>query len=533
MGAGGRDGGKERGGDAAGEGNAAVALGRKHRKRERRKESGLFDRREICSVAGRVTSLDELLRQARRLRFADAVLEQRYRDNWQAEAVQRGRVTMGLAIVFVAVAGWLNSLSKLDYVEDAMAWAVHYRFFVLVPWWALGILSSFLPGHGRRAEWVNAAVTVGVLWGVTLLSLGYAKAYGGLGSVMSLDFFVVFASSVLVLPIRLRVLVMVAGAGTVGAMVAVRVLMPEAATLAALVAINFPLTAVVVVALGWGRERTQRTLFAQQEHMRQLAAQLEEKNVELARLSGEQAEFMTIAAHDLRAPLATVRGYAALLRGGKLRDGEAQAKALGEIEGQSTRMLSLVNDYLGTHAAEGMARVARRERIDLAAAAWAAAARHGAAAAEKRQTLRVSTDGGPAGEPTWAKGDADLLAQVVDNFVTNAVKFSPMGTEVRIEAGVTATTSGGQQWVRLAVVDAGPGIAAEEQAGLFKKFGRASTKPTAGEASHGLGLAVAKRLAEAMGGKVGCQSPVHPGGTGTRFWVELPAGAESQANVAR
>jgi signal transduction histidine kinase len=491
-----------------------------------------------------VTSLDELLRQARRLRFADAVLEQRYRDNWQAEAVQRGRVTMGVAIVFVAVAGWLNSLSKLDYVEASMAWTVHYRFFIMVPWWALGILSSFLPGHVRRAEWVNAAVTVGVLWGVTLKSLGYPKAYGALGSVMSLDFFLIFASSVLVLSMRLRVLVMVAGAGTVGAMAAVRVLMPEAATLAGLVAINFPLIAAVVVALGWGRERTQRTLFAQQEHMRQLAAQLEEKNAELARLSGEQAEFMTIAAHDLRAPLATVRGYAALLRGGKLRDGEAQAKALGEIEGQSTRMLSLVNDYLGTHAAEGMARVARRERIDLAAAARAAAARHGAAAAEKRQTLRVSeAASGRKGEPesgraaardaVWAMGDADLLAQVVDNFVTNAVKFSPMGTEVRIEAGAATTASGGPEWVRLAVVDAGPGIAAEEQAGLFKKFGRASTKPTAGEASHGLGLAVAKRLAEAMGGSVGCQSPVHAGGTGTRFWVELPAGAEDRANAER
>jgi signal transduction histidine kinase len=483
-----------------------------------------------------VTSLDELLRQARRLRFADAVLEQRYRDNWQAEAVQRGRVTMLVAIVFVAVAGWLNSLSKLDYVEASMAWTVHYRFFIMVPWWALGILSSFLPGHGRRAEWVNAAVTVGVLWGVTLKSLGYAKAYAGLGSAMSLDFFLIFASSVLVLPMRLRVLVMVAGAGTVGAMAAVLVLMPQAATLAGLVAINFPLIAAVVVALGWGRERNQRTLFVQQEHMRQLAAQLEEKNAELARLSGEQAEFMTIAAHDLRAPLATVRGYAALLRGGKLRDGEAQAKALGEIEGQSTRMLSLVNDYLGTHAAEGMARVARRERIDLTAAARAAAARHGAAAAEKRQTLRVSEAASAreaSRDAVWAMGDADLLAQVVDNFVTNAVKFSPMGTEVRIEAGATTATSGGQKWVRLAVVDAGPGIAAEEQAGLFKKFGRASTKPTAGEASHGLGLAVAKRLAEAMGGSVGCQSPVHADGTGTRFWVELPAGAEGSANVER
>ncbi|HQY05683.1 MAG TPA: ATP-binding protein, partial [Lacunisphaera sp.] len=72
---------------------------------------------------------------------------------------------------------------------------------------------------------------------------------------------------------------------------------------------------------------------------------------------------------------------------------------------------------------------------------------------------------------------------------------------------------------RLEVSDEGPGIALAEQEALFRKFSRASTRPTAGESSHGLGLAVAKRLAETMGGSVGCESTP---GAGATFWIELP-----------
>jgi signal transduction histidine kinase len=99
--------------------------------------------------------------------------------------------------------------------------------------------------------------------------------------------------------------------------------------------------------------------------------------------------------------------------------------------------------------------------------------------------------------------------------VTNALKFSPPGAPVRLEV----QTAADHPRARLAVVDRGPGIALDEQPNLFRKFGRASTRPTGGEASHGLGLAVAKRLAEAMGATVGCDSET---GRGATFWIELP-----------
>jgi signal transduction histidine kinase len=244
--------------------------------------------------------------------------------------------------------------------------------------------------------------------------------------------------------------------------------------------------------------------FAQRE-------QLEAMNAELARMNAEKNEFMAIAAHDLRAPLATVSGVA-----GQMRARAADAKT-GEgaalIETQAGRMLALVNDYLGAHAAESGTLPVRRERLHLGEVARAAARRHGPTAARKQQVIEL----GGEDVATWIEADAALLAQVADNFVSNAIKFSPAGTAVRIEV----QTADGHPWARLAVIDRGPGIAADEQANLFRKFGRASTRPTAGETSHGLGLAVAKRLAEAMGGSVGCESEA---GAGATFWVELARG---------
>ena len=136
--------------------------------------------------------------------------------------------------------------------------------------------------------------------------------------------------------------------------------------------------------------------------------------------------------------------------------------------------------------------------------------RHAPAAAAKRQRIDVV-----AGPVVWVEADAALLAQVTDNFVTNALKFSPAGAAVKL--GIAAAEDGSV--ARFEVTDEGPGIAPGEQAKLFQKFSRASARPTAGETSHGLGLAVAKRLAESMGGRVGCDSEP---GQGATFWIELP-----------
>jgi signal transduction histidine kinase len=109
--------------------------------------------------------------------------------------------------------------------------------------------------------------------------------------------------------------------------------------------------------------------------------------------------------------------------------------------------------------------------------------------------------------------DALAFSQVMDNLVSNAVKYSPHNTHVWVEAVSTPHA------VRIAVRDEGPGLSDEDQSRLFGKFARLSAQPTGGEHSTGLGLSIVKKMVESMNGKVWCDSEQ---GHGAVFVVELP-----------
>ena len=109
--------------------------------------------------------------------------------------------------------------------------------------------------------------------------------------------------------------------------------------------------------------------------------------------------------------------------------------------------------------------------------------------------------------------DRDRLGQVIDNLISNAVKFSDQGSTVRV--GLKAEDSA----VRIRVQDQGPGIPPEDQDQLFRMYCTASTEPTAGESSTGLGLAIAKKVVDAHGGQIALESTV---GSGSIFTVSLP-----------
>lgn len=450
-----------------------------------------------------------LERQLRRLRFSDTGWEARFHAERQTAGLTRVRIMLVVATFVVTGLGLADVAFSVRGVPDYVSLSLQLRFFVVAPIWLLALVSTRLPGHIGRADTLYATAMVGVCW-----TLAFMKWHNpiffprvGLMPVVVIDVTLALLISVFTFPMRFVHLATGTVLATVGTGVFFLITQPSgessdgrniAMTLASV-------GALVLVVMRY-REVAERRMFAQRE---QLAA----LNAELSRLNAEKNEFMAIASHDLRAPLAAVRGLAEELRAGRFREPEKSERAHAAIHDLTGRMLGLVNDYLGVHAAESGMLPVNLRRVNLQAQAEQAGERHAPVAAVKAQRVEVTP-----GAAVWVRADEALLGQVVDNFVSNALKFSPRGATVRLGLAVAVDGS----VARLEVSDEGPGIAGEDQAKLFRKFARTGAQATGGETSHGLGLAVAKRLAETMGSRVGCESPANADGTGAVFWVELP-----------
>lgn len=230
----------------------------------------------------------------------------------------------------------------------------------------------------------------------------------------------------------------------------------------------------------------------------------------LRQLNDTKSKFLGIAAHDLRSPLAVVQNYAEMLEDEEvLADTEKRAFILGRINAVTTRMLNLINDLLDISAIESGQLKLERLPTELVPFLQEALANHELTA--KMKNIKVVGEI-PAVLPN-AEIDARRIAQVIDNLISNAVKFSPAGTTVTLQASAENGS------VRISVTDQGQGIPEEEQKKLFQEFGKTSVKPTDGEKSTGLGLAIVKKIIIGHDGKVGVSSKV---GSGSTFYFTIP-----------
>lgn len=218
-----------------------------------------------------------------------------------------------------------------------------------------------------------------------------------------------------------------------------------------------------------------------------------------------------MAAHDMRSPLTVINGWVDMLRSGFAGElSEPALGALGHIEGASKQMLRLVEDLLDASVID-----AGRLTLDLQPVELSGHLRHHLESARllaAAKGIELATD--LAAGPAWVEADANRLRQVLDNLLSNAIKFSPSTSTVSIWLEPR-----GDRWA-IRVRDRGPGIPEEELESLFGAFERASVRPTAGERSIGLGLAITRRVVEAHGGRIDVESEV---GRGSTFTVELPA----------
>ena len=250
-----------------------------------------------------------------------------------------------------------------------------------------------------------------------------------------------------------------------------------------------------------------RAFAAMQEALQKLAA----SNERLTHLNNEKNEFLGIAAHDLKNPLAVVMMSAELIS--HTEDQSTLAKLGSAISDAASRMHSLITNLLDVNAIEQGKFTLPNRAPDLSELAEKCGSQNEPAARRKQINFRIGASLG-----VLARADRAATLQILDNLISNAVKYSPPNTTNHVH------TKPEQTEVAFSVRDEGPGISGEDQKKVFQKFTRLTARPTGGESSTGLGLAIVKRLAEGMRGSVRCQSVL---GCGATFTLRLPRWSES------
>ena len=230
---------------------------------------------------------------------------------------------------------------------------------------------------------------------------------------------------------------------------------------------------------------------------------------ELRRLSALRADFVSLVSHELRSPMAAVIGAARTLqeRWRNLTPDQREA-FLALIGDETNRLAILIGDVLHTSQIEAGTFSYSFADVDLGRLVEDAVTTAAIGQDEVRVTASVSSSL-PA-----IRGDRERLRQVLGNLIENAIKYSPAGAEVQVRA---APENGR---VRISVVDEGPGIPLDQQRLIFEKFGRADVAG-ASKPGTGLGLFIARSIAEAHGGTVDVRSSPNEGST---FTLTLPAG---------
>lgn len=237
--------------------------------------------------------------------------------------------------------------------------------------------------------------------------------------------------------------------------------------------------------------------------------ELQETNCHLIRLNQEKNEFLGIAAHDLKNPLQAIQGSAELIE--KCFDDFPKEEVIEfarMISISSQRMFELITTLLDVNAIESGNLKLSLRTVNILPILQRIVNDY----QDRAKLKNISVCFAPPEEECIAWVDENIVCQVLDNLVSNAVKYCLRSKTVWVR--MTQIEKG----VRCEIQDEGPGLSLADQQKLFSKFTRLTPRPTGGEHSTGLGLFIVKKLVDAMRGKVWCESEV---GNGAMFVVEF------------
>jgi signal transduction histidine kinase len=247
-------------------------------------------------------------------------------------------------------------------------------------------------------------------------------------------------------------------------------------------------------------------------------AQLRRKNEELKRLNMMKAEFISIAAHELRTPMTSIVGYLDLLVEGKFEKlSDALLKPVTSLRRNAHRLKRLVDEMLDVSRIEAGRVTLQRTACDLGDIVTDVVQELSPLAAAKSQTLDVEIV-----EPPRVDCDQDKIHQVVSNLMSNAIRYTPEKGEIRITADRAPEAQYAGSWARLRVRDNGVGIPAHYRNRIFEPFSDvhpAKHHTSSGPDSAGLGLYIARGLVDLHGGLITVESEE---GVFTEFTVLLP-----------
>lgn len=251
----------------------------------------------------------------------------------------------------------------------------------------------------------------------------------------------------------------------------------------------------------------QKALLEQQaDTIRAANVELAAKNQRLEELAKQKGEILGIAAHDLKNPLNALGGIAQMLHedcrrpAGDVMPAAERAGFLTEMVRSSRRMLAIIETLLRTEAVDTGSIELDPAAYPLAALVDEAWRSLGPGVSAKQVRIAVAISAEIKVYVDWPR-----FIEVLENVLSNAVKFSPAGGQVWVEAVPVAAAPGARSQpaaARLTVRDSGPGFTAEDLPGLFGRYRRLSARPTGKESSTGLGLFIARRLLELQGGRI-------------------------------
>ena len=232
-------------------------------------------------------------------------------------------------------------------------------------------------------------------------------------------------------------------------------------------------------------------------------------NESLIALNEEKTELMHIASHDLKNPLTAILMHAQSLK--DLNPIESESYEGGEaILRSGSKMLDIITNLLDMQRLEAGQEDSTPELIDIIELVSQVLKEHQSHAQKKQMHVQWN----PENELFFTESNWRLLQQILDNLISNALKYTPPGGNITVDV-----QAGPESSLRLSIQDSGPGFTPEDQERMFQKFARLSAQPPADEDSPGLGLSIVKRLCELLDIELQLETQA---GEGSCFTLVMP-----------